>query len=162
MTTDYAPLLEPTFTELNTDLDFQLDYGMRYVWEKIAVTLSANRSTLLTGVVGFRTDETKHTLDPEGYENICLMKPLESMTVAHLKDLQRHIRPSHTDSGDAVSAIVLAVDMIQKATTLKTGKPGKYKRKILLLTDGQGPIDGEGLDEIASQIKELEIQLVVM
>jgi ATP-dependent DNA helicase 2 subunit 2 len=135
---------------------------MRYVWEKIALTLSANRVGLLVGVVGFRTDQTEHQLDLEEYGNICVMRPLEPMKMSHLKELQRDIRPSETESGDAISAIVVAIDMIEKATTLKTGKPGKFKRKIVLLTDGQGHMDSDDLDDIASKIKEVEIELVVV
>ena len=135
---------------------------MRYVWEKMALTLSANRVGLLVGVVGFRTDQTEHQLDLEEYENIWVMRPLEAMKMSHLKELQRDIQPSQTESGDAISAIVVAIDMIEKATTLKTGRLGKYKRKIVLLTDGQGPMDSDGLDDIARRIKEIEIELVVV
>jgi ATP-dependent DNA helicase 2 subunit 2 len=135
---------------------------MRYVWEKIAMTLSANRVGWLVGVVGFRTDRTEHQLDSEEYENIWVMRPCEPMKMSHLRELQRDIQPSKTENGDAISAIVVAIDMIEKATTLKTGKLGKFKRKIVLLTDGQGHMDGDGLDEIAQQIKNVEIELVVM
>lgn len=135
---------------------------MRYVWEKIAQTLSANRAGLLVGVVGFRTDQTDHMLDLNEYTNIWTMKPLESIKMGHLKELQRNIRPSHTDEGDAISAVVVAIQMIEKATTLKSGKPGKYKRTIVLLTNGEGHMDSDGLDDIASKIKEVEIELKVM
>ena len=126
------------------------------------MTLSANRAGLLVGVVGFRTDQTEHQLDLEEYENIWVMRPLEAMKMSHLKELQRDIQPSQTESGDAISAIVVAIDMIEKATTLKTGRLGKYKRKIVLLTDGQGPMDSDGLDDIARRIEEIEIELVVV
>lgn len=140
---------------------------MRYVWEKIALTLSANRVGLLLGVIGFRADQTDHKLDLEeeeleGYENIWVMRPLEPMKMSHLQELQRDITPSHTNDGDAISAIAVAIDMIQKATTLKTGKLGKFTRKVVLLTDGQGPMNGEDLDAIAEQMKTIEIELVVM
>ena len=48
-----------------------LDYGMKYVWEKIAGILAANRVGLSVGVLGLRTDETDNPLaSDEGYENI--------------------------------------------------------------------------------------------
>lgn len=146
---------------------FQLDHGMRYVWEKIALTLSANRVGLLVGVIGFRADKTSHHLDLgkealEDYENIWVMRPLELIKMNHLKELQRDIIPSHTNDGDAISAIVVAIDMIKQATILKTGKLGKFKRKIVLLTDGRGTMNGEDLDDIAAQMNEVEIELVVM
>ena len=135
---------------------------MRYVWEKIAQTLSANRVGLLVGVVGFRTDQTDHNLDLTEYSNIWTMKSLESIKMNHLKELQRDIRPSNSEEGDAVSAIVVAIDMIEKATMLKSGKPGKYKRTIVLLTNGEGHMDSDGLNDIASKINEVDIELKVM
>lgn len=40
----------------------------------------------------------------------------------------------------------------------------KYKRKIVLVTDGQGTIDADpdGIQEISKKIKADEIELVVM
>ncbi|KAG0647032.1 ATP-dependent DNA helicase II subunit [Hyphodiscus hymeniophilus] len=128
-------------------IESDLDFGMRYVWEKIAITLSNNRASDRVGVIGFRTDQTAHQLDAEEYPNISIIKPCESIKMSHLKELHRDIKPSETNDGDAVSAIVVAIDHIQQATALKDGKPGKYKRTIVLLTDGQGHMDPDGLDE---------------
>jgi ATP-dependent DNA helicase 2 subunit 2 len=84
------------------------------------------------------------------------------MEMDHLTELRRKIRPNETDAGDAISAIVLAVHMISEFTTLKSGKPGKYARKIVLLTDGQGFMEDEDIDSIATRINECNIDLVVM
>jgi ATP-dependent DNA helicase 2 subunit 2 len=90
------------------------------------------------------------------------MKALEAIKMSDLKELQRNIQPSHTYEGDAISAIVVAIDLIEKATTLKSGKPGKFKRTIVLLTDGQGEMDADDIDDIAAKIKEVDIELKVM
>jgi ATP-dependent DNA helicase 2 subunit 2 len=135
---------------------------MRYVWEKIALALSANRVGVLVSVVGVRTDETNHSLDEEGYDNISVMRPLEPIKMEHLKQLQSDIRPSATDIGDAISAIVVSVSEIETKTTLASGALGKYERKIVLLTDGRGPMDGSDIEEIAQKINEVGIELVVM
>jgi ATP-dependent DNA helicase 2 subunit 2 len=84
------------------------------------------------------------------------------MEMDHLTELRRKIRPSGTDSGDAISAIVVAVHMISEFTVLKSGKPGKYARKVVLLTDGQGIMEGNGVEAIATRINECDIELVVM
>jgi ATP-dependent DNA helicase 2 subunit 2 len=149
----------------NGRVESDLDYGMRYIWDKIAGTMISNRTTAGVGVIGFRTDETENELaesDPEAYSNISVMKPLGPMEMPHLKDLQHRIKPSDTDNGDAVSAIVVGIQLIEKFTTLKTGKPGKYARKIVLLTDGQGPLEDDDIDPIAARINELDIELVVV
>lgn len=93
---------------------------------------------------------------------IATLKDLGPINMTHLTDLQNKIRPSSTEYGDAISAIVVAVEIIQKFTTLKGGKPGKYKRKIVLLTDGQGSMDGSDLEPIAARVNEFGIELVVM
>jgi ATP-dependent DNA helicase 2 subunit 2 len=84
------------------------------------------------------------------------------MEMDQLAELRSQITPSGTNAGDAISAIVLAVHMITEFTTLKSGKPGKFARKIVLLTDGQGMIEDEGIEQIAAKINECAITLVVM
>lgn len=144
--------------------EIDLDWGMRYVWDKITTIMSASRSTLSVGVLGFRTDETLNALadSSEEYENIVVLKPLGQMTMAALKDLQTKIHPNGTNKGDAVSAIVVAERMINEFTQLKSGKPGKFRRKIIVLTDGKGDIADDGNEEIAKQLNESDIDLVVM
>jgi len=141
-----------------------LDYGMKYIWDKIATTMLANRTTWWVGMVGFRTDETANSLsvDSEGYENISVWKELGPMDMSHLTSIKEKVTPSETDDGDAISAVVVAIDMINEKTMLKSGKPGKYARKIVLLTDGQGRIDDDNIDPIAEKINECDIELVVM
>jgi ATP-dependent DNA helicase 2 subunit 2 len=149
----------------NGRVESDLDYGMRYIWDKIAETMMANRVTAGVGVIGLRTDETENELaetDAEAYSNICVQKPLGPMEMAHLRDLQKRIKTSSTDHGDAISAIVVAIQLIEKFTTLKSGKPGKYARKIVLLTDGQGTIEDDDIEPIVERINELGIGLVVV
>jgi ATP-dependent DNA helicase 2 subunit 2 len=147
----------------NGRIETDLDYGMRYVWDKISKEMVADKASWQVGVIGLRTDETDNPLSgTEDYENISVLKTIGQMKMGDLAPLRRKIQPSETESGDAISAIVLAIDLITKATTLKSGKLGKYTRKIVLLTNGQGHIEDDGLESIAGQIKETEIQLVVM
>ncbi|TVY31768.1 ATP-dependent DNA helicase II subunit [Lachnellula subtilissima] len=147
----------------NGRMESDLEYGMKYVWEKIGLALQANRKGLGLGVIALRHDETKIDLeDVEGYENIAVLKDLGPIEMSHLKDLQKKIVPSSTDFGDAMSAMILAVHLIENFTKLKTGKQGKYKRKIVLVTDGQGPMDGNDLDSLAEKVNELEIELIVV
>lgn len=55
----------------NGRMESDLEYGMKYVWEKIGLALQANRKGLGLGVIGLRHDETQNDLDSgEGYENI--------------------------------------------------------------------------------------------
>lgn len=134
-----------------------LDWSMSYVWDKICNVVASNRKTLCVGVVGLRTDETNHTLAEDGYDNISILQPLGPMSMSSLKSLQTKIKPSKTTQGDAISAIVIAVDMIDTYT-----KKNKWKRQIYLITDGQGEIDPDDISDIARKIKDSNIELTVL
>ena len=57
----------------------------------------------------------------------------------------------------AISAIVIAIQMITKHC-----KKLKYKRKIVLVTDGRGSMDADGMSEITEKIKTDNMELMVM
>ncbi|KAI2624034.1 ATP-dependent DNA helicase II subunit 2 [Hypomontagnella submonticulosa] len=144
----------------NGRIESDLDWGMRYVWDKITTTVAASRKTWTVGVVGVRTDETNNPLQDQqgdGYENISILRELGPMDLTSLRSLQDLVRPSNTESGDCISAIVLAVEMIERFT-----KKLKFKRKIILVTDGEGSVDPDDFDEISEKIKACGIELVVL
>ncbi|PHH89096.1 hypothetical protein CDD83_6639 [Cordyceps sp. RAO-2017] len=135
-----------------------LDWSMRYVWDKITDIVAANRKTLCVGVVGLRTDETSNKLQADdGYENISVLQELGQMTMTNLRSLQSSIVPSSSSSGDAISAIVVAVDMIDTFT-----KKLKWIRKVVLITDGQGQLDADDIGDIANKMNESKIQLTIL
>lgn len=137
-----------------------LDWSMRYVWDKISTTVAASRKTWTVGVIGLRTDETDNPQDKaglEGYENISVLQGIGPMSMTSLKELRGKIKPSSTTEGDAISAIVTAVTMIGEFT-----KKLKYNRKIFLVTDAKGPMDSESLEEVSEKINDSNIELVVM
>ncbi|CAM1505423.1 Fc.00g110600.m01.CDS01 [Cosmosporella sp. VM-42] len=135
-----------------------LDWSMRYVWDKITDIVAASRKTLCVGVVGLRTDETNNKLqEDDGYENISVLQELGPMSMSSLRSLQTLVKPSSTLSGDAVSAIVVAVEMMDSFT-----KKLKWNRKIVLVTDGLGPIDADGIDHISKKMNDSNIQLTVL
>ncbi|CAG8951924.1 hypothetical protein HYFRA_00005729 [Hymenoscyphus fraxineus] len=148
-------------------VESDFDFAMQYVWDKICTTMAANRTTWSLGVVGLRTEETVNELcqgdDPDGsYDNIAVHKELGPATMDDLTRLQSQLKTSANEAGDALSAVVVAIDMIDRYTTLKTGKPGKFTRKIVLVTDGQGVIDGDDVDPIYQKLNDSGIELVVL
>ncbi|QSZ30883.1 hypothetical protein DSL72_000441 [Monilinia vaccinii-corymbosi] len=149
----------------NGRVETDLEYSMRYVWDKITLTMSSNRKTDGVGIVAFRTDDTDndlHTRGEKGYENISVLKPLGQFQMKQLEELKEAIKPSNTDAGDAISAVVVAMEIIKEFTTLKTGKLGKFARRIVLITDGNGVMDGGELDDIAKEINKNGIRLIVI
>ena len=135
-----------------------LDWSLPYFWDKVASTTQASRKTWCVGVIGLRTDETRNKYQKDvGYDNISVLKHLGPMELPQLKDLKYKLIPSSTDSGDAMSAIIVAAEMIDEFT-----KKNKYTRRIYLLTDGQGLIDGDDIDEISARLNDLDIELIVL
>ncbi|KAF2972134.1 hypothetical protein GQX73_g1481 [Xylaria multiplex] len=137
----------------NGRVESDLDWSMRYVWDRISTTVAASRKTWNVGVVGVRTDETDHPLEKEedgceGYEHISVLQELGPMTMNSLAALRNRVKTSNTETGDCISAIVLAIEMIEKLT-----KKLKYNRRIILVTDGEAPIDGSDISDISDKIK---------
>ncbi|KAJ5601385.1 hypothetical protein N7510_010919 [Penicillium lagena] len=135
-----------------------LDWAMQYVWDRITTTIATGRKTATLGVVALRTDDTVNDLEGDpNFANISVLLGLGQALMPDIRKLRESIKPSHTNKGDAVSSIVIAIQMI-----ITFCKKLKYKRKIVLVTDGSGAMSGDGLDEITKKIKEDNIDLVVI
>ncbi|KAL2022329.1 hypothetical protein VTK56DRAFT_5727 [Thermocarpiscus australiensis] len=137
-----------------------LDYSMRYVWDKISTTVAASRKTWTVGVVGLNTDDTDNAQDGEGlegYEHISVLQDIGPMSMATLRELRSVIQPSHSHGGDAISAIVVALSMIEVYT-----KKLKYNRKIILVTNGESPIEDDSSEDVAKKLNENNIELLVI
>jgi len=90
-----------------------------------------------------------------------------------VRRLKQQLVPSNTDVGDgmseimdfepgmltrqAISALVVAIHMIETVT-----KKLAYTRKIILVTNGNGSVDADGLDAITQKCKEDGIELVIL
>ncbi|EFQ97459.1 Ku80 [Nannizzia gypsea CBS 118893] len=139
-----------------------LDWAMLYVWDKITTTVATGRKTATIGVVGLRTDgKTSNDVwtksKDEAYEHISIFKEIGQALMPDLRELRSLIKTSSTDNGDAISSIALAVDII-----VKYCKKLKYKRKIVLVTNGKGRMDPDGMNRIAGKINEEGIELVIL
>ena len=144
----------------NGRIESDLDWSMRYIWDKISTTVAASRKTWTVGVLGLNTDETNNQQaneELEGYDNISVLQEISPMTMTSLKELRTHIGPSNSAGGDAISAIVVAQCMIDAFT-----KKLKYNRKIVLVTNAESPIDDDSLDDVSSKLNESNIELVII
>ncbi|PSS03796.1 ATP-dependent DNA helicase II [Coniella lustricola] len=135
-----------------------LDWSMRYVWDKITTTAQAKRKTLCIGVLGLRTNETNNALSKdEGYEHISVLKELGPVSLPDIQQLRSKIRPSQSINGDALSSVVVASEMIVAFT-----KRNKWDRRIYLITDGTGAIYDAGLADIAARLNDIGISLTII
>ncbi|KAL8946228.1 MAG: hypothetical protein Q9222_007348 [Ikaeria aurantiellina] len=137
-----------------------LDFAMTYVWDKITSTVALDRKTATLGVIGLRTDATANELDgEESFQHISVLQEISNILLPDLKQLRRNITVSSTSSGDAISAIVIAIQMITKYC-----KKLKYKRKIVLVTDARGTLDADpaSVSEITKKITQDDMELFIM
>ena len=137
-----------------------LDWSMRFVWDKISHIVSLSRKGLCVSVLGLRTDDTNNSMgDDPGYQHISVLREMGPMDMGSMRDLQGKIQPGEETMGDAISAVALAIQTITDYT-----KKLKYSRQIYLVTDGLGPIDVDDEDskQIAAQLNGSGISLTVL
>ncbi|KAM0720412.1 hypothetical protein Q7P37_004548 [Cladosporium fusiforme] len=135
-----------------------LDFALEYIWDKITTTVATGRKTAMAGVVGLRTDATKNELyEDEAYQHISILQEISQIQMAELRNLRNDLTLSSTDMGDAVSAIIIAIQMI-----VRQCKKLKYTRKIVLVTDAKTHIETMDLPQVIKKLKEDDIQLVVL
>jgi ATP-dependent DNA helicase 2 subunit 2 len=139
-----------------------LDWAMRFVWSKLGDMAASGRKTLCAGLVAFRTRETANAMGAEdGYAHVSVLRGLGPVSLDALRGLQHEVvvNPDEASSagGDAVSAVVVAVDMIDSFT-----KKQKWIRRVFLVTDGEAAIDVDDVDAIAGKMNASGIQLNVL
>ena len=135
-----------------------LDWSLEYVWDKLGTIIQTNRKTLFTSVMGLRTDGTDHNgPEEEEYDNISVFKHPSQMLMPDVRNLTERLKLSNTDYGDAISAIIVAMDIITTQC-----KALKYKKQIVLSTNCTGNVDADQLEGIASRLKELNIELLIL
>ncbi|KAI9679822.1 MAG: ATP-dependent DNA helicase II subunit 2 [Caeruleum heppii] len=135
-----------------------LDWAMEYVWDKITSTVATGRKSATIGVLGLRTDDTANELEKEeSFEHITVLQPISHILMPTLRDLRDKISLSHTDEGDAISALVIAIQMITAYC-----RKLKYRRKIVLVTNAKGQMDADDLPEITKKLTDDAIELVVL
>jgi ATP-dependent DNA helicase 2 subunit 2 len=69
----------------------------------------------VAGIVALRSDNTNHEAgDGEEYEHINILKPIGQVLMSDVRKLRNEIVLSETELGDAVSALVVAIQMIKE------------------------------------------------
>ena len=135
-----------------------LEWSMEYVWDKISAAVATGRKTLYSGILALRSDKTNPCgLDEDEYPNIDALKHPTTILMPDIRELNEKLKPSHTNSGDAVSAIVVAIQMIDDFCGTK-----KYKKSIILVTRADGSLDGDGIEDIAEKLKHENISITVL
>lgn len=105
-----------------------------------------------------KTEDTDNELaKDETYQNLSVFQPIGQVLMPDIRQLRERIQLSNTDDGDAISALVLAIQLISTHC-----KKQKWNRRIVLVTNGLGAMDEDDVDQIVAKIKEDDIELVVL
>jgi ATP-dependent DNA helicase 2 subunit 2 len=61
-----------------------------------------------------------------------------------------------------LSALAVAIQQVDVATSGKNGNPLKYDRRIIIVTDGRGHMDTSDLEAITGKIKSYDPPMEVV
>ena len=125
-----------------------LDWALEYFWYKIGLKVFSERKTDQVGVVAYHSDNTDNPLDKDSaYANMAVICPIQQILMPQIREMKRKLVVSSTNEGDVISAIVLAIHMLQLYC-----KHLKYIKNIILLTDGRARLDPSQNEEICNMI----------
>uniref|UniRef100_A0A8H7Y8Y4 ATP-dependent DNA helicase II subunit 2 n=1 Tax=Psilocybe cubensis TaxID=181762 RepID=A0A8H7Y8Y4_PSICU len=135
-----------------------LQWGLQYVKLKVQEMIFNGRKTDQCGVIVFGSKNTNNHLNKTkgGYENVVEYIPIgkpNAKTLARIDALQ----PSDT-SGDPIDALIVGIDT--QSRYLGTKKT--WTRKIVIVTDGESPIEVEDWEATVAKMDELEVKLTVV
>jgi ATP-dependent DNA helicase 2 subunit 2 len=135
-----------------------LDWSLQWIWDKITNTVSTGRKTAMIGVVALGSNTTDNNMQEEaGYEHISVVTKISQIQMPELRAMPDALKASNTDGRDALSGVIIAVDMIMQHC-----RHLKYKKKIVLVTNGTGSMDDDDIGSTAEEIKKNDIELVVL
>ncbi|KAG5372270.1 ATP-dependent DNA helicase II subunit 2 [Yarrowia sp. C11] len=135
-----------------------LNWGLQYIYSEISNKILSGRKTDVVGLVGVHTDTTQNMFESEpGFEHIDIISPIQHFNLDVLLEAKKQLVPNSDNKGDLISAIVVAIQMIKLYT-----KALKYKRNIVILTNGRGNMDLEDSQGIVKQINENGIVVKIM
>ncbi|KZT24684.1 SPOC domain-like protein [Neolentinus lepideus HHB14362 ss-1] len=135
-----------------------LEWALQFVKLKIQEMIYHGRKTEQCGVILFGAAETKNMINDRsgGYDHVLNyidINPPNASTLAKLSELQ----PSE-EIGDPIDALVVGIET--QRTYLANKKT--WTKKIVLLTDGENPIEVEDWETIVEKMNTLEISLTIV
>ncbi|KAJ8520350.1 hypothetical protein ONZ45_g2822 [Pleurotus djamor] len=136
-----------------------LEYALQFVKLKIQDMVYNGRKTDQCGVITFGSEETNnivHDKMKDGYENVSEFIPIAQPGIGTLAKLDT-LEPSSVP-GDAIDALVVAIETQHKYL----GSKKTWTRKIVLVTDGESPLEVEDWEAIVQKMDALDVSLTVV
>ncbi|KAM6497865.1 SPOC domain-like protein [Amanita muscaria] len=135
-----------------------LEWALQYVKMKVQDMIFGGRKTEQCGIITFGSETTNNMINQTngGYDNVYeyvgIGQP-NNGTIAKLDALQ----PS-TVSGDPIDALIVGVDTQAEYMTKKK----TWTRKIVLVTDGESPIEMENWESVIQKMNALDISFTIV
>ncbi|CAE6469453.1 unnamed protein product [Rhizoctonia solani] len=137
-----------------------LQWALQYVMLKVQEMIHNGRKTDQCGVVLFGTEDTQNVVEDahpgEGYTNIVEYIPIAHPTPSTLSKIAA-ITPS-THFGDPINGMIVA---IQTQSEYLIRKPS-WTRRMVLVTDGETPLEIEDWEATVDKINELAINTTII
>ncbi|KAJ7151626.1 ku80-like protein [Mycena filopes] len=149
---------DPEGNELAQEIT-NLQWGLQFVKLKIQEMIFNGRKTDKCGVVLFGSDKTRNIVNKrmkDGYERVLEYISIAQPNAATLAKLDA-LKPSN-EPGDPLDALIVAIETQDDNLNSKR----TWTRKIVLVTDGESPIEVEDLPETTKRINDLEINVTVV
>lgn len=144
--------------ELDTIEITNLELALQFVMLKIQEMIYNGRKTDQCGVITFGSEETDNIIHEKhgGYENVSEYIPIGQPNAGTLAKLAR-LQPS-TVIGDPIDALIVGIEtQHQYLSSKKT-----WTRKMVLLTDGENPIEVEDWEATVHKMNTVQIHLTVV
>ncbi|KAG2132365.1 SPOC like C-terminal domain-containing protein [Suillus clintonianus] len=147
----------PTGEERTTEMT-NLEWALQFVKLKIQEMIFNGRKTDQCGVILFGSEETDNIIHEKngGYQHVSEYIPItqpNSTTLAKLDALQ----PSE-NSGDPIDALIVGIE----TQDIYLEKKRTWTRKIVLVTDGQSPMEIEDWEATVKKMNALAISFTVI
>ncbi|KAG2160210.1 SPOC domain-like protein [Suillus bovinus] len=135
-----------------------LEWALQFVKLKIQEMIFNGRKTDQCGVILFGSEETENIIHEKngGYQHVLEYIPIaqpNSATLAKLDALQ----PSEY-SGDPIDALIVGIE----TQDIYLNKKRTWTRKIVIVTDGQSPMEIEDWEATVKKMNSLDISLTII
>lgn len=135
------------------------EYTVEYVLSKVSDIIIRGRKSDVLGIVAYRTEDTDNSMSTSsaGYNNISVWLPMsEGPSLGQLQEIQERLRiPSTNRNGDPISALIVALDMINNFCGGR-----KYRKRIIMTTSGEGSLDSSDMEKISQTMNTISMKLM--
>ncbi|KII86366.1 hypothetical protein PLICRDRAFT_700428 [Plicaturopsis crispa FD-325 SS-3] len=135
-----------------------LEWGLQFIKLKIQEMIYNGRKTEQCGVIVFGSEETDNIINEKsgGYEHVSEYIPISQPNGATLAKIDA-LQPSE-EIGDPIDALIVGIETQHVYLASKK----TWTRKIIILTDGENPIEIEDWEATVKKMNRLEIGLTVV